>query len=457
MKDLNQLKKTVCKIGLIFIGGMIILTMLSKTIYTLLLPTVEIDRVTNGAIKTDFYTKGKIGYDSLLINQMKIPIKTSQEGQVTKCYVKENDKVKVGDELIVIQNEVNPEKQIEAMSQRREIEINIEAYEREKDNFSKQCQMKKEELAYQEKLLQDFSDDYEVIELEEQINQKKQEAASNEALFEAGAIPERERDKSNNDLDLLQKKQELLKYEHDKKINESIKELQQKIDDFNNSILEQEEKIEIEKNKLLTLEEKQAVKVLRSPIDGIIYELKIGEGITATQGEELMVIIPDKIPITLAFALEQETADKLEIDSKVVWTKAQKDKTAKVLKKTYDQEKENTIITCELGQELVADWVTDYKTYKSVDVRVSTQSERYQCTVPTSAINFEGQNAFVYVLKEEDTVFEKKYTVLKHQVSVIYEGDEKSAIEGLSQETPIVVMTNKVLKDKMEVRLKSAE
>lgn len=236
MKDLNQFKKKVCKVGLIFLGGMMILTMISKTIYTLLLPIVEIDYTGNGAIKTDFYTKGKVGYDSLLINQMKIPIKTSQEGQVTKCYVKENDKVKAGDELIVIQSEINTEKQIEEMSQRREIEINIEACKREKDNFSGQCQMKKEEIKHLEEQLQDFSDDYEVIELEQQINQKKQEVANNEVLFEAGAIAENEKNKSSNDLELLQKKQELLKSEHDQKINESIKALQEKIDDLNNSI-----------------------------------------------------------------------------------------------------------------------------------------------------------------------------------------------------------------------------
>lgn len=194
--------------------------------------------------------------------------------------------------------------------------------------------------------------------------------------------------------------------------------------------------------------------MLRSPVDGIVYELKIGEGVVAAQGEELMVIIPNKIPITLAFSLEQEMADKLEIDSKVIWTKEQSDKSAKVVKKTYDQEKENTVITCEVEQQLVADWVTDYKTYKSVDVNIRTQSERYACTVPTSAINFEESNAFIYTLKEEDTIFEKKYRVIKQQVSVIYEGDEKSAIEGLSEGMPIVAATNKELKDKMEVSLK---
>jgi len=454
VKDLNQLKKKACKIGLIFIVSMLLLTMISKTIYTLLLPIVEIDHVSNGAIKTDFYTKGKVGYDGLLINQLKIPIKTFKEGQVTKCYVKENDKVKVGDELITIQNEMNTEKQIEDMNMRREIEINIGAYEREKDNLSTQCKLKEEELTHKEKQLQDFSDDYEIIELEEQIDQKKREVESNEALFDSGAIAESERDKSCSDLELLEEKEKLLKAEHDTKINESVKELQQKIEELNNSILEQAEKIEIEKNKLLSLQEKQGTKVICSPIDGVVYELKIGEGATATGGEELMVIVPDKIPITLAFSLEQETADKLEIDSKITWTKEQNNKSAKVVKKTYDREKENTIISCELDQELVADWITDYKTYKSVDVNVSTKSESYQCTVPTSSINFEGQNAFVYVLKEEDTIFEKKYTVEKRQVTVIYEGDEKSAIEGISKETPIVVATNKTLKDKMEVRLK---
>lgn len=459
MKETNQLKmeqlkKKACKVGLIFVVGMLILTMLSKTIYTLLLPIVEVDVSANGCIQTDFYTKGKIGYDSLLINQMKVPIKASQEGQVTQCQLKENDKVKVGDELIAIGSEIDLAKQIECMNQKREVEINIGAYERTKDNLSVQCEKKKEELMHKEKELQDFSDDYEIIELEQQIKQKQQEADNNEALFEAGAIPEQDLNNSKNDLKLLKEKKELLQEQHDQKINEALEELKQKIDELNNSMVEQEEKIEIEKNKLLTLQEEQGTKVMRSPIEGIIYEMKIAQGAVAMQGEELMVVIPNKIPITLAFSVDQELADKIAIDSKVTWVKDQYDKTAKVIKKTYDAEKENMIITCEVDPKLVADWVTDYKTYRNVDVKMSMKSERYQCTVPTSAINYEGRDAYVYGLEEKDTIFEKKYTVTKYQVRVIYEGDEKTAVEGLREQLPIVIATNKTLKDKMEVRLK---
>ncbi len=453
MKDLEQLKRKACKNGIIFVLLMFVLTMISKTIYTLLLPRVTLDEVRAGAIQTATFYNGKVGLDELSIEKMKLVIKGSNEGQVTKCYVKENVLVKKGDPLIEIETQVNSDKKMEVQQTKNEIDINLAAYQREKQNIEEKYKRQEKALADNKAKLQDFTDDYEIIELEKQIQQKEQEVTNNEALFEVGAIAQNDRDKSKDDLKLLNERIEILKEQHDMKLEEEIKQLEEQLEELENSKKEQDDKIVLEHNKLLVLEEKQGKKTIYSPIDGIIYEVKIGVGASAFQGDELLVIIPQDLPMTLTFRMSQDAADKLEMGTKVAWTKEENNKTAEVIKKTYDSEKEDTIITCKIDEAEITDWITDCKTYKNVKLSMTYKSPIYQTVVPTSAISQGGQSAYVYTVEEIDTIFEKKFFVHKCDVRIIEEGDEVTAVEGITEKTKIVSLTNKTLTDDGEVGL----
>lgn len=453
MRDLEQLKRKACKIGIIFVLLMFVLTMISKTIYTLLLPRVTLDEVRAGAIQTTTFYNGKVGLDELSIEKMKLVVKGTNEEQVTKCYVKENALVKKGDPLIEIENQVNSDKQMEVQQTKDEIDINLAAYQREKQNIEEKYKRQEKALADNKAKLQDFTDDYEIIELEKQIQQKEQEVTNNEALFEVGAIAKNERDKSKDDLKLLNERIEILKEQHDMKLEEEIKQLEEQLKELENSKKEQDDKIILEHNKLLSLEEKQGKKTIYSPIDGIIYEVKIGVGASAFQGDELLVIIPQDLPMTLTFRMSQDAADKLEMGTKVTWTKEENNKTAEVIKKTYDSEKEDMIVTCKVDEAEVTDWITDCKTYKNVKLSMTYESPIYQTVVPTSAISQGGQSAYVYTVEEIDTIFEKKFFVHKCDVHIIEEGDEVTAVEGITEKTKIVALTNKTLTDDGEVGL----
>lgn len=453
MRDLEQLKRKACKIGIIFVLLMFVLTMISKTIYTLLLPRVTLDEVRAGAIQTTTFYNGKVGLDELSIEKMKLVVKGTNEEQVTKCYVKENALVKKGDPLIEIENQVNSDKQMEVQQTKDEIDINLAAYQREKQNIEEKYKRQEKALTDNKAKLQDFTDDYEIIELEKQIQQKEQEVTNNEALFEVGAIAKNERDKSKDDLKLLNERIEILKEQHDMKLEEEIKQLEEQLKELENSKKEQDDKIILEHNKLLSLEEKQGKKTIYSPIDGIIYEVKIGVGASAFQGDELLVIIPQDLPMTLTFRMSQDAADKLEMGTKVTWTKEENNKTAEVIKKTYDSEKEDMIVTCKVDEAEVTDWITDCKTYKNVKLSMTYKSPIYQTVVPTSAISQGGQSAYVYTVEEIDTIFEKKFFVHKCDVHIIEEGDEVTAVEGITEKTKIVALTNKTLTDDGEVGL----
>ena len=453
MKDLEKLKRKACKIGIIFVLLMFLFTMISKTIYTLLLPRVALDEVRAGAIQTATFYNGKVGLDELSIEKMKVVVKGTNEGQITKCYVKENALVKKGDPLIEIETQVNSDKQMEVQQTKNEIDINLAAYQREKENIDEKYNRQGKALADKKAKLQDFTDDYEIIELEKQIQQKEQEVTNNEALFEVGAIAQNDRDKSKDDLKLLNERIEILKEQHDMNLEEEIKQLEEQLEELENSKKEQDDKIVLEHNKLLSLEEKQGKKTIYSPIDGIIYEVKIGVGASAFQGDELLVIIPQDLPMTLTFRMNQDAADKLEMGTKVAWTKEEKNKTAEVIKKTYDSEKEDTIITCKIDEAEATDWITDCKTYKNVKLSMTYKSPIYQTVVPTSAISQGGQSAYVYTVEEIDTIFEKKFFVHECDVRIIEEGDEVTAVEGITEKTKIVALTNKTLTDDGEVGL----
>ena len=453
MKDLEQLKRKTCKIGIIFVLLMFLFTMISKTIYTLLLPRVALDEVRAGAIQTDTFYNGKVGLDELSIEKMKLVIKGSNEGQVTRCYVKENALVKKGDPLIEIENQVNSDKQMEVQQTKNEIDINLAAYQREKQNIEEKYNRQRKVLVDKKAKLQDFTDDYEIIELEKQIQQKEQEVTNNEALFEVGAIAQNDRDKSKDDLKLLNERIKILKEQHDMNLEEEIKQLEEQLEELENSKKEQDDKIVLDQNKLLAMEEKQGKKTIYSPIDGIIYELKIGVGASAFQGDELLIIIPQDLPMTLTFRMSQDAADKVEMGTKVTWTKEENNKTAEVIKKTYDSEKEDMIVTCKVDEAEVTDWITDCKTYKNVKLSMTYKSPIYQTVVPTSAISQGGQSAYVYTVEEIDTIFEKKFVVHECDVRIIEEGDEVTAVEGITEKTKIVVLTNKTLTDDGEVGL----
>lgn len=454
MEEGNRLKRQVIKGSSIFLGGMLILTIISKTIYMLLLPEVTSDTARKGEIETQIVSDGKIEYDKLMIDKMQVTVKSTDKGEIIRCYVKEGQVVKRGKPLFDIACDIDEDKIEQDKMQSNEIELNKQSYENEKKGYESQYKSLEKKLKEKQQKLNNPEKSYELIDTEKQIELKKKEIEVNEELLAAGSISQGECDKAKSDLELLEEKRESLKNQAKQKIEDEMEEIQDKMEEVNRQINQQDEKIKLEENKYSGMTKQVQQVAISSPIDGVIYKINVATGVRIAEGEELMVIIPDDIPITLSFNLSGKEVDKVAIDKELEWIYKQERQKAKVIKKTYDEEQNTTIITCDIDQSIAKDLIPDYQTYKNVDVEVKERSETYDVLVPTSAITYESSRAYVYCIEELDTVFEKKYIVHKNEVEVIEEGDLSCAVEGIVSGEKVIATTNKELEDGSEVKLK---
>lgn len=454
MKEENRLKALVIKGSIIFLTGMLILTIISKTIYMFLLPEVTIDIASKGKIETQIMSDGKIGYDRLMMNQMKVGVKSTEQGEITKCYVQEGQSIKKGKPLFDIACQLDEEKRVQDEIQSNEIQINKQSYEQAKRDYEEQYKALEEKLAGKEQKLSHPEKSYEQVEIEKQIEAKKKEIEINEALLAVGSVSQRECDEAKEALKILEEKQKSLINESKLEIEEEIQEIKDKMKEVDRQITQQETMIKLEENKLQGMTKSLHQVTINSPIDGVIYTINVATGVRIAEGEEIIVIIPDHIPITLSFSLSGKEADQVALNKEVDWFYKEEKQKAMVIKKTYDEEQDSTMITCQVEQSIVEPLVPDYKTYKNVEVEIEERSEPYDVLVPTSAIIYENNGAYVYDIEEVDTIFEKKYRVHKNAVEVIEEGDILCAVEGIVSGRKIIATTNKELEEGSEVKLR---
>ena len=316
-------------------------------------------------------------------------------------------------------------------------------------------QLAKAKEALQEKIdeIATQGKSYEIIQLEEQIASKQTEIACNESLYESGAISEQEYSKAKEDLQLLILQKEKQEKAEKQKQKDELEELQSKVTLIESSLAANAEKLQLEDNKLLTQQLEGKSQTVTSPIDGVVYEVDAAVGASVMAHEQLMLVVPDNIPITLSFNVSDTNSDKIKLDSEVTWTLNQQRNTAIVKKKKYDDQTQSMVITGEIDTALAEKLIEDYKSYKSVDVECIDTTDVYDLLVPRSAIIHEGTSTYVYTLQEDSTAFEQKYKVVKNVVTVIKEGNYTSAISGaLNQQDIIVVATSKTLKDGAEVK-----
>ena len=208
----------------------------------------------------------------------------------------------------------------------------------------------------------------------------------------------------------------------------------------------------LQETRLMTLETVDSEEVITSPINGVVYEINVAQGASALMNDKLMVIVPADIPITLSFNVNSTQADKIEVEKEVKWKYKELFKSAIVMKKNYDEKTGDTIVTCEVDEELTKDMIEDYKTYKNVTVEATHSSGNYDFIVSNSAIIKEGVSSFIYTIEEQENLFEKKYIVHKVMVTVEKEGDFMSAISGTIHENDTIIKTStKPLSDEAEV------
>lgn len=144
-------KKIIIKISIWLLVGLLLCTVISRSIYTILLPEVETFTVDSGTLSTTAKTTGRVGYTD------KVEMIAKGDFQTKEVFVKEGDTVVKGAPLfsvdtssaelevkrlelavVKLQNQLNPEVLAKTDGQRVEIEAQLKVAERELAMYEKQ-------------------------------------------------------------------------------------------------------------------------------------------------------------------------------------------------------------------------------------------------------------------------------------------------------------------------------
>lgn len=454
MESIN-LKKKIIRITVSFLIVMLGCTALARTIYELLLPQVTLSSVSEGRIEKKFLSTGQIGRDALAIEKEKVTIKVPKNGRMTKCFIEEGESVTKGQSLFTITLETDKKEEAQTDYDKAELEINLRQTRNELAEKKDKKSRLEQEAAEKRAKLKETEEDYDVIEIDSQIESKIQEMLLNKQLFKEGAVSASTYKQSEKEVQLLQEKKEQLQKDAKEKKEDELTKVEEELESLQLEIEGLEAKEELEVKKMDTMLETETEMTVVSPINGVIYEVDLAEGTEAGQGDAAMIILPSDIAVTLTLNVDQQQADQLQMKQQVNWILNQEKHQAEVVKKTYDSEKNQMIITCALTEADINELALDYKTYKTVEISIESQSEKYDQVVDNSAIVREDNKTYVYTIEQEEKLFEVKYFVYKEPVTVIKEGDTVSAVSGhLSTNQKVIKTMSKPLNNGMEVSKK---
>ncbi len=452
------LKRRLKKAIIIFLCSMALFVMISRTIYSYLLPVVQVEKVGYGSIETKFIADGRIGLDESALKNSKVIIKASRAGKTADLKLEEGKEVKAGETLFSITKDKDSAESQSAELDVTELTLKIESQLREAQNDQEKRQEIEADYQKKKQESQNIDSASELLELENQIDEQRNIVLMNEALHNEGLIEEAAYKGEKNRLELLEKKETEIRGNKAKEIEKELKafEEQLRIVDIHHANLADEILLNQKK-----LEAKQAltdVQVIKSPIDGYIYTLNVGTDANVEKGEELVVIIPKGISHSLCFEVSDDQIEDITIGREVTFLLNQVPKTAKVVKKSFNQATGRFAISCEVEKELIEQLGLDHKSYKTVIVELINNYGPYNCTVSNSTIVTEYGTHFIYVIEEKEGIWGKIYKARKVNATVLEEGDYKTAIEGaINKEDKIIKYPMGSLKDGVEVALEVGE
>ncbi len=452
----KRFKQRVIKGVSIFLIVILVFTILSKTIYTFLLPQVDIVAVTSGRIETKILKTGRIGRDPNLLRLQKVGVKATTRGQVTKCLVEEGQKVSLGQPLFEIKkeeigaalkNSKLTEQELKAQKKIKELELAQLIEDQAKD---------KERLEEKKQELVEASESFNEVQLGKQIEQMKEQIAVSEPLYKEGLLSERDYKDKKEALSLLEKQKEELIRKTSQQAKATIRDMERAIDQNENRSMTLREEIALLENKIALNTADEEGYTLKSPIEGEVYDLNVGLGGLVVEGEELASIIPTTIPITISFELTDKELSYIQMGQGISVEVNQQKEEAIISKKSYNQETGSTIISCELPEGLKGVLgELEPKMYREANLQIIHLSDQYPLLVPNSSLMEESGRKYIFFLEEREGAFDKLYKVSKREVNLLKEGDYMSAVSGaLLVKDNIVRQTSKPLREGMEVAIR---
>ena len=450
----QKIQKRIIKAIGIFLGILMILTLLSNNIYEYLLPIIEVEKIKSGTVDVVNSLVGKISLNEELLQQGQVEVTAPITGQIVACNIQEGQEVKKGETLFkvkkyMLQSEIAENKNTTAL------------LALERDNISAKIKSKEERIEEQKtyisktkEKLNNVALEPDVVELKNEIESLRKQFLVDEKLYNEGLCAKETYEQEKTQLELLELKLENAQLSHREEINDKLYELENSLTNLQDELVALKLDYQLKYDNIEMHQNQTKEEMITSPVDGMIYALEISKGTSIQEGNIACIIVPTNIPYELGFEVNDTVSEKIQLGQQIEWTLNRQKKNAKVLSKSNHTESGNVKITCHLEEEDLKELNLDYKTSKNVQVKISQSSCQYDMIVPKSAIIEEGSSKYIYALEETDGLFDTTYSVSKINVMVLEEGDMYVAVEGpVSVGDKIVKSYSKILSDNCEVAL----
>jgi biotin carboxyl carrier protein len=456
MEKVEQVKKRITQVIIIFLSMMLAFVIISRSINELLLPVIAGQKPIYGRVETKRIVEGKIGLDTSLIKNKKIILKSEMAGKAADMKIEEGSKVRVGEELFKIEGEENDRdvqsqelERIEFVLKREELLRAIQKSQKKRAELEGDLQKERTEKLEE-------TPPSEILDLNHQIDEQVKLVEVNEILYSEGLLEEILYQREKEKLNILKNKKEELYKNQIEKNNETIKGLEAQLDEIMLKEANLNDELTLNNKRIAFNQKSKGGQVVRSPIQGYVYTLNIGEGAQLEKSESLAALIPEGIPSHLHFEVSEDVAEDIEIAQEVTYFYNQIPKKAKVIKKIAGEDAGKVMIIGELDKEMSAALKIEYKSYKKVQIEIIKSSGPYPCIVSNSAINTEFGRSYVYTIEENNGTWGKTYKARKTEVVILDEGDYHSAVQGgIKKDDLVIKYPPGGLKDGQEIGLES--
>lgn len=448
------MKQKLIRSIFLFLGMLLICTILSKSIYSYLLPVVSTTKVHSGMVEVKYIATGKVGIDEEALENQKVTLMPNMGGKVIEVLKQEGEVVQQGDVICRIQRT-----DYETTSQNKELEktqllLEAEHLVRDETNKKAQYEMIEKDYKDKEKELEAIDTNSKIVSLNEEIAKQRDTVAITAELYKEGLAAQQTYKEEETKLTQLERDLKDQEEQARFAIHKELEALQKEQKELETSLADLSDQRILNEKKQSILGKTSLEETLTSPITGYMYTLNVSKGAYVSQNEKLAIIVPNDLAYCLSFEVEEAIAAKLQVGGQVSFNSMQKEYQANIVKKKFNETTGKTVMSCEVAQEILDKLDLETSSYKMVDVKITNSSSSYAMLVENSAIKTVYGSYSVFVVEESSGIGGTIYKLREVPVTILEEGDYKTAISGtMDKDMKIVSSQISELEDRQEVRL----
>ena len=409
----NNNKKFIRAMG-IFFGIVLLLTFFSKTIYNFNLPTVTVTLPTGGKLVDIVEGSAPITYaDSHNIY-------AKMDGKVKNIFIIGGQEVKKGQPLM----ELEPD-----MEQIEQLTLDIEKKRRDIELLTIKLDNVQSELK---------KPGY-----ESDIRIAEKVLADKKALFDIGAVSRSEVDEAEDRLETahMQYEQYIQQYIQSEKENKS---------DLSFQRSNAQSELAMLRKKLARAENGGIL----AETDGIVTAANVERGAYIVRNDILFQVAELSNEWKIEFVIDEEKLDLFDAQSTVeVTIKGVSgiltgEIAAITPYESENQEKRKVVVIIRNSNQTLAG--------KIGDIKIKTERGPYTSIIPNIALRKDAKGYYILVLREENNILGKIFTVHKISVDLLDTDASLSAIQGLTIAEPVITASTAPIDDGNRVKYSKA-